>query len=135
MQYEPYQDEYEAVPKMTDEELLEYFLFRILETDEVWGLKDGPQWTTREVDGQETLPVWPFKRFAAEAAVADWQSLTPVADSLDYFIDQTLNKRAKQGVMVEIMPRLAGMGCLISPQRLMAILENTRHSAEYTLED
>lgn len=135
MRYEPYEDEYAAVPTMTDEELFEYFLFRILETDEVWGLKDGPQWITREVDGQVTLPVWPFKRFATEAAVAEWENLKPVADSIDYFMDQTLNKQAKQGVMIEVMPRKAGVGCLVTPQRLVTILEGTMHSAEFTLED
>ena len=35
---------------MTDEELLEYFMFRIAETDEVWGLKAGPRWITREIE-------------------------------------------------------------------------------------
>lgn len=135
MRYEPYEDEYAAVPTMTDEELLEYFLFRILETDEVWCLKEGPHWVTREIGGQETLPVWPFKRFATEAAVAEWQDLKPAADAIDSFIYQTLSKRAMQGAMIEIMPRKAGVGCLVSPQRLITILEGTMHSAEYTLED
>lgn len=135
MRYEPYQDEYAAVPTMTDEELLEYFLYRILETDEVWGLKDGPQWITRTVGTQTTLPVWPFKRFADEAAVGDWQHLKPGADSMEFFIYRTLSKQARQGVLIEIMPRTSGAGCLIIPQRLLTILEGTMHSGEYTLED
>ena len=135
MRYEPYDDEYAAVPSMTDEELFEYFLFRILETDEVWGLKDGPRWICRELDGQETMPVWPFKRFAEEAAVDDWQGLNPSADSLEFFIYNTLSKLAAQGVMVEIMPRKSAAGCLANPRRLVTILENTMHAGEYTLED
>ncbi|MGR8935292.1 MAG: DUF2750 domain-containing protein [Gammaproteobacteria bacterium] len=135
MRYEPYDDEYAAVPSMTDEELFEYFLFRILETDEVWGLKDGPQWIRREIDGQETLPVWPFKRFAAEAAINDWQGLNPGADSLESFIYSTLNKLVGQNVMVEVMPRKSAAGCLVKPIRLVTILENTMYAGEYTLED
>ncbi|MCK9605042.1 MAG: DUF2750 domain-containing protein [Methylomonas sp.] len=135
MRYEPYQDEYAAVPTMTDEELLEYFLYRILETDEVWGLKDGPNWVTRLIGEQATLPVWPFKRFADEAAVGDWQNLKPSADSMEYFIYRTLNKQAMKGAMIEIMPRTSGAGCLITPQRLLTILESTMHLGEYTLED
>lgn len=135
MRYEPYDDEYAAVPTMTDEELFEYFLFRILETDEVWGLKQGPHWLTREIDGHMTLPVWPFKRFADDAALDQWPNLKAVADSIDYFMDQTLPKMAKQGVTVEVMPRKHGVGCLVTPGRLVTILEGTRYSAEYTLED
>lgn len=135
MRYEPYQDEYAAVPTMTDEELLEYFLYRIMETDEVWGLQDGPHWITRNIGDQQTLPVWPFKRFADEAAVGDWQKLKPSADSMEFFIYRTLNKQAAQGGLIEIMPRTAGAGCLITPQRLLTILEGTMHLGEYTLED
>ena len=90
---------------------------------------------TRQIDGQETLPVWPFKRFAVEAAAENWQGLKANADSLEFFIYNTLSNRAAQGVMIEIMPRNSAMGCLINPRRLMTILENTMHSAEYTLED
>ena len=135
MRYEPYDDEYLAVQTMEDEELLEYFIFRILETNEIWGLKDGSRWMTREIDGRETLPVWPFKRFASEAAVDEWQNLQPSAYSLDFFIDRTLFQQAASNVMIEIMPRKSVPGCLVNPQRLLTILENTMHSAEYTLED
>jgi len=136
MRYEPYDDEYAAVPNMDNDELFEYFLYSILETDEVWGLKEGPNWITREVAGKETLPVWPFKRFAAEAAVGDWTDLNPNTDTLEIFVYNTLNRIAAQGVVVEIMPRASGeAGCLVHPQRLVTILENTMHAGEYTLED
>jgi len=53
MRYEPYQEEYAAVPDMTDAELMDYFLYRIFETEEVWGLKEnGFQWITEELNGQ-----------------------------------------------------------------------------------
>lgn len=135
MRYEPYDDEYAAVPTMTDEELLEYFLYSILETDEVWGLKDGPHWIIREMDGRETLPLWPFKRFAAEAVDGEWQDFNAGAESLEFFIYNTLNQLAAQDAMVEIMPRKSQVGCLINPRRLAMILENTMYSGEYTLED
>lgn len=135
MRYEPYADEYAAVPNMDDEELFEYFLFRILETDEIWGLQDGTHWLTREIDGQETMPVWPFKRFASEAAVGDWQTMTPSAQSLESFLYYVLPTRAEQGVMVEVMPRGSAVGCLVKPRRLLTILENTMHAGEYMLDD
>lgn len=135
MRDEPYQDEYDAVPTMNDTELLEYFLYRIVEMDEVWGLKNGPHWLNREIAGQKTQPVWPLKRYAADAAVADWQNFTVVPDSLEFFIYQQLNKLAIQGVMIEIMPRKSGIGCLISPQRLFGFLEGMRDASECMVGD
>ncbi|MDD4913889.1 MAG: DUF2750 domain-containing protein [Methylococcales bacterium] len=135
MRYEPYKDEYAAVPSMSDEELLEYFLFRICETDEVWGLKDGPQWLTREIDGRETQPVWPFKRFAEDAAVGEWQNLSPLPESLEFFIYQILNRLATRNVTIEIMPRASGAGCLISPKRLFSYLEDMQESSQCSMDD
>ncbi len=135
MRYEPYEDEYRAVPTMTDDELFEYFLFSILETDEIWGLKEGGRWLTRQIGEQETVPVWPYKRFAVDAATEYWQDYAPSADSLEHFIYNTLSYYAEQGIMLEIMPRGMGAGCLVHPQRFVTIVENTMHSAEYTLED
>jgi len=135
MRYEPYQEEYDAAQTMSDEELLENFLYRIVEMDEVWGLKESSQWTTRVIDGQETLPVWPYRRYADDAAVGEWENLIAIAETLDFFIYQILNKLAAQGVLVEIMPRKTTAGCLISPQRLFNFLEGMRESREFVLDD
>jgi len=135
MRYEPHKDEYAAVPSMSDEELLEYFLYRVFETDEVWTLRDGVYSVTRELRDQETLPVWPYQQYAEDAATGDWAGLRGIADSVEYFAYQVLDKVARQGLMVEIMPRQAEAGCLISARRLFDMLENMMESRDYTVGD
>ena len=134
MRFEPYKDEYAAVPNMTDTELMEYLLYRIFETEEVWGLKEGAQWITREIEGQIIQPIWAYKRYADEAAVGEWENLCPSAVSLEYFIEQVLHQLTMQDVTIEIMPRKSEPGCLISPQRLFDIMEGMMDSGEYTLD-
>ncbi|OAI22040.1 DUF2750 domain-containing protein [Methylomonas sp. MED-D] len=135
MRYDPHPEEIAAVPDMSDEERLEYFLYRIFETDEVWGLKEGPQPLIRELDGRNTLPVWPYKRYAADAVAGEWAHLAPGVESVDFFTYQTLNKLAREEVTVEIMPRPGAAGCLITPQRLFGMLENMMESRDYTVGD
>ena len=135
MRYEPHKDEYSAIPTMSDEELLEYFLYRVFETDEVWTLRDGAHSVTRELGDQETLPVWPYQRYAEDAAINEWAGLRPVADSVDFFVYQVLDRVARQGLAVEIMPRQTGPGCLISAQRLFGMLENMMESRDFTVGD
>lgn len=135
MRYEPHQDEYAAVPTMTDEELLEYFLYRVFESDEVWSLKQGACPMTRQLGNVETMPVWPYQRYAEDAAVGEWRELRAAADSVDYFTYQTLEKAARQAIAIEIMPRHAGAGCLISAQRLFGMLENMMEARDYTVGD
>lgn len=135
MRYQPHADEYAAVPTMTDEELLEYFLYRIFESDEVWVLKDGARPITRHFANSETFPIWPYKRYAEDAAVGEWADLKAVADSVDYFAYQALDKVARQGLAVEIMPRQAAPGCLISAKRLFGMLENMMEARDDTVGD
>ncbi|OAI21810.1 hypothetical protein A1359_18815 [Methylomonas lenta] len=135
MRYEPHQDEIAAVPTMTDEELLEYFMYRIFETDEIWGLKEAGQWQTHQVLDQESMPVWPYKCYAEQAVNGEWLQSKPVAESVESFTYQTLNKLAQLGKVIEIMPRTSDPGCLISPQRLFSMLENTMEARESNVGD
>lgn len=135
MKYTPYEDEYAAVPDMTEAELLEYFLYRVFETEEIWGLKESAlQWLTHEVNGQLVQPLWPYKRYADEAAIEQWENFVPVAVSLEYFMEQTLNELAMNDIFIEIMPRKLATRCLISPHRLHSILEGMMETSEYTLD-
>lgn len=135
MRYEPHKDEVAAVPTMTDEELLEYFLYRIFETDEVWGLKADGQWQARQWQDKETLVVWPYKRYAEDAATGDWAQSIPIAESVETFTYQILNSSARANRMIEIMPRVSDVGCLISPQRLFNMLENMMEARECNIGD
>jgi Protein of unknown function (DUF2750). len=131
MRYEPHPDEIAAIPNMSDEELLEYFLYRIFETDEVWGLKSGSQWLTRQWHDLETLLVWPYKRYADDAANHDWTNAKPIAESIETFTYRILNNAHKTGQVIEIMPRAGtAVGCLIKPQQLFAMLDNMMEARE-----
>lgn len=135
MRYSPYESEYAAVPAMDDGELLEYFLLRVFETEEVWGLEDEyGDWLTREVNAQVTVPLWPYERFATEARESIFTTGTPGALSLEYFIEHKLPSVMAEGGMLEIMPRTKGPGCIVSPQRLVSILEGMMDAGEYTLD-
>ncbi len=135
MRYQPYEDEYAAVPGMDDGQLLEYFLYRVFETEEIWGLKESAHhWLNHEINGQLVQPLWPYKRYADEAAVEKWENYVAVAVSLEYFMEQSLQKLATNDILIEIMPRKSATGCLISPQRLFSILEGMMESSQYTLD-
>lgn len=135
MRYEPYEQEYAAIPAMTDSDLLDYFLSRVFENEEVWGLKEGgTYWMSYELDGREVQPLFAYKRYADDAAVGDWEVLIPVAESLEYFIERSLMRLIDQNIFLEIMPRPSRSGCLVSPQRLLSILESMIDSGTYSMD-
>jgi len=134
MRYSPYEHEYEAVISMTESELLEYFLTRVFETEEVWGLDDGAEWIMREQGAQASMPVWPYKKFASESAVGHWGGFQPQAESLEEFLQNTIMALIEENAMLEVMPRQSEVGCLISPQKLKSILDGMIEAGTYTMD-
>jgi len=135
MRYEPYEQEYNEVATMSDTQLLDYFLSRVYENEEVWGLKEGgAYWMSYELNGQETQPIFAYKRYADEAAVGDWEVLIPVAESLEYFMEKTLTRLIEQNITIEIMPRKSAHGCLVTPQKLLSILEGMIDAGAYSMD-
>jgi hypothetical protein len=134
MRYSPYEHEYEAVINMTESELLEYFLTRVFETEEVWGLDDGTEWIMREQSAQACMPVWPYKKFASESAVGHWRDFHPQAESLENFLQNTVAMLVEENAMLEVMPRQLAGGCLISPLQLKSILDGMIEAGTYTMD-
>lgn len=134
MRYVPYDHEYQAAGAMSEAELMEYFLTRVFETEEVWGLDVNADWVRREWQGETCMPVWPYRKFAADVAINDWSQYKPHAESLEIFLHGTLELLIEEGVMVEIMPTPERAGCLVSPQRMKSILDGMIDAGEYTLD-
>lgn len=134
MRYVPYDHEYKAAGAMSENERMEYFLTRVFETEEVWGLDDQYDWLLREANGETYMPVWPYKKFAADAAIGEWAHCQPEAEALEVFLNGTLPLLIEEGILVEVMPMTGQAGCLVSPQRIKSIIEGMIDAGEYTLD-
>ena len=135
MRYTPYEHEYQSSDSFSDTQQLEYFLTRVFETEEVWGLDDGCEWIFRtSASGENSLVVWPYKKFAEEAAVDAWSAYHVEAESLESFMEITLEMLMTEDVMVEIMAKPDKPGCLISPHQLKSILTGMIDAGEYRLD-
>ena len=134
MRHSPYESEYQAVQTMSDTQRLEYFMSRVFEAEEVWFLNTQAGAHYRTLDEEKTFVVWPYKRFATEAALDVWQDSFPASCSLEYFMEQTLEELTQGNFIVEVMPRGSDAGCLINPKRLGAILQGMIYAGEYRLD-
>lgn len=134
MRYAPYSEETTAISTMSEPQLLEYFLTRVFETEEVWGLDDGCEWIIIERNDQRIMPVWPYQQFAADAASEAWSGHNPTAESLEDFVYQTLNLLIEEDAMLEVMSSPERQGCLVSPHRLQDIFTGMFDAGEYTLD-
>jgi len=134
MQFSPTDNELTETASMTKSELLQYFVSRTAEVEEVWGLSDKSGWVLREDDGVVSLPVWPYQKYSLACATENWVNQVPDAVSLEHFIFKILKKLMNEGIMVEIMPNEHGSGQLIDPNVLFVLFESVIESGEYYLE-
>ncbi len=78
--------------------------------------------------------MWPYLKFASDAALEAWQDCVPNALSLEFFIFNTLQQLLETDLMNEVMPFVDKPGCLITPHRLLDILVGIIHATEYRLD-
>jgi hypothetical protein len=82
--------ELEFVVKLPATKRYEYFIKKVADFKEVWGLyNDG--WATTEDDNENILiPFWPNKEFSQFCAIGEWKNYVPEKIDLYEFIDEWL---------------------------------------------
>lgn len=134
MQFIPTANEFELIASMSEAGLLEYFLTRVAEVEEVWGLGDDTGWIMRETGETTSLPVWPYRQLAIDSAEDEWQNQVANAVSLEHFIFNVLTMLIDANIMVEIMPGPNRQGQLMNPRELFQLFESIVDSGEYYIE-
>jgi len=134
MHFEPTIQEYDALQNMSGLALMEYFVIRVAEVEEVWGLGDETGWVMHEMDDQTTLPVWPYQQLAGNCAVGDWRGQVCKSVSLEHFITHILKLLIKNDIQIEVMPSEMSSGYIMSPQQLSTLFVSIVESGEYFIE-
>ncbi len=134
MRYAPSEGEREAIAFMDEAELLEYFITRTAEAEEVWGLGGDAGWVMREHEARTSLPVWPYRVLAQACARGEWHAQKTHAVSLEHFISRVLHLLIDRDIAVEIMPTDSRPGLCVHPRRLFELFEGVLDTGEYTLE-
>jgi hypothetical protein len=134
MHYAPSPYELAALEGAAPDELLNYFLTRAMEVEEVWGLSTGSRWAMKEVDGKTVLPVWPYAQLAQACAEGEWQVHTPDAVSLEHFVYNTLQQLIDDDIHIEVMASGKQQGLMLTAEALFEIIERKMDTGEYFLE-
>ena len=134
MRYSPYSYEHQAMDDFNNRQRLEYFLTRLFEAEEVWGINDGLEWVSFLKNGKVLLPLWPYESLAQDACDPMKKDLLPSAESLEDFLHFTLDELEQEGIMLELLPVKQQCGSEISPEQLKSILTGMIEAGEYTIE-
>lgn len=132
MRYAPSPQELQDIIDMSAPLRLQYFLSRVIEAEEVWGLADDQGWVMRE-DGDKTLlSIWPYRQ-CADACIRE-PDLHSHATSLDHFVERVLHTLISEGIHLDVLPSRDGEGAVISAIELQGMFTSLMESGEYFLE-
>lgn len=82
--------EFEAVIKLPANIRYEYFIKKVVDFEEVWGLYEEGWAMTSDDDGSMMIPFWPKREFAEYCAFEEWSNYKAQSISLDEFINEWL---------------------------------------------
>lgn len=133
MRKNPSITELQAVKSYTTQQRLQFFLTRVVESEEIWGLGNTSGWVIGG-DNESYLPVWPYSALATECATGEWEDYQSNSVSLEHFVYSLLPLMEKQGIQVEILPAVNQPGIQIKSAQLATILEQLMESGEYFME-
>lgn len=105
---------------------LGYFVRKVADTQEVWGLHDDA-WATAQVDGKVAIPFWPEAACAQACASGDWEHFQPRAIALDDFLNKWLPGMASNEQLAFVFPVPQGSASIAAPVDLLA---DVRREAE-----
>lgn len=127
MSYELTDSEFNTVSMLSAEGRYDYFVEKAVAGGEVWSLQSDAGWVAmRSEDGEECLPVWPHRDFAAQWTTEDWSDCTPTAIPLGVWMERWLPGMAQDGTSLAIFPNDEGEGNIVTPMELLASMEALR---------
>lgn len=104
------------VINLTASERYNYFIRKISDFEEVWGLKDEEGWALMGNNEQVLFPVWCETEFAE---LCKWNNYQPTPIPLDDFIEKLLPMLEKDNIMLAVfpIPKEKGIICKIQDVR------------------
>jgi hypothetical protein len=134
MHHAPTITEAKLLEDASTEELLDYFLTRAMECEDIWGLSNASGWVIKEEDNVPVLPVWSYAVMAQACAQDEWLEYKPDSTSLEHFVYGILTQLQEQEIQVEILSSPKSKGLIIDAKALFEIFERKLDTVEYFLE-
>ncbi|AOH55144.1 hypothetical protein ABE28_012365 [Peribacillus muralis] len=94
--------EVELVKKLPAPKRYEYFIKKVADFEEVWGLFNGGWAISKDDVGNYLMPFWPKKEFANLCALGDWENYQAEPIELDEFIQGWLPGLKEDGIRPSI---------------------------------
>ena len=116
--------EFANVAKLLPKARYEYFIKKVADHEELWGLWDEGWALLADEEEAELVPVWPHPDFAKAYANGEWQNFHPRLIELDDWLEEWIPEMLKDHRKVAVFPTADRLTTTAEPSRLRADLES-----------
>lgn len=113
----------ENILKMSEDERYDYFIRKVVDFEELWGLSDDGWALLGDNDGNRIFALWPEKEFAVLCSVDQWKDYKPEVITLDNFIEKWIPGMTNDKTLVNVFLTPNAKGTVISPNDLYGELK------------
>ncbi len=108
----------ENLLKLSAEERLDFFITKVADSGEVWGLFDEGWAMATGEDDSKVLVLWPEKEIAELCRVEAWASFEPKSIELNLFIEKWLVGMSDDGLKAGVFPLPSDKGVVLDSMEL-----------------
>ena len=117
--------EVEEIFCLTEDRKYKYFFNKVLESEQVCGLKDKNCWTTvKDREGRISMPLWPSYEFAKYCQENEWKETQIEGIDIYEFLEYWLQGMKRDGCRVLVFADTAGGGVSVDALEFKKELEN-----------
>ncbi|HBL25319.1 MAG TPA: DUF2750 domain-containing protein [Acidobacteria bacterium] len=116
--------EMEAVLGLSGQERYGYFIERVVEREEVWGLQNEEGWVLISFPEGDAFCLWPHADYARACTRGDWSDCAPEGISLDELIGELVPALQRDNLRLAIFPTPAGEAMVVDSRDLQEHLES-----------
>lgn len=109
----------DAINRMSTDQRYDYFLRKVIEQQQLWGLASAEGWLILPQEGEEQLPVWPHSELAAQWAVGEFADCKPKSITLDEWLTKWLPGMDEDGLLVAVCPNMEGDALVLAAEELL----------------
>lgn len=126
MSWQVHPKEMKSVLALSGQERYGYFIKKVADFEEAWGLQSEDGWVLVGFDGEggDAFCIWPHADYAQACAIDGWSDCTPELIPLQELLEELLPALLRDGMRVAVFPTPAGQAIVVDPRDLQAHLEH-----------
>ena len=120
MSWQVHPKEIKSVLGLSGKERYGYFIKKVADFEEAWGLQSEDGWVLVGFDGEggDAFCIWPHADYAQACAIDGWSDCTPELIPLQELLEELLPALLHDSMRVAVFPTPTGQAVVVDPRDL-----------------